>query len=887
MQTLVANARSVCGRYTLLEKLGMGGQGEVWRARDEREGCELALKVLSPTLSRNEGAWVALKREHEIVGRLDHPGILKVYEPERDDQSIVLPMELASGGDLRRLRGASYLEMVPVLIELARALEHAHARGVVHRDLKPGNVLFDADEHVRLADFGVAGTPLSTPRGLSTALSPFTASPAQLLGEPPTVADDVYGLGALIYELLTGYPPYYPRFNLQRVLEEPVPELKPRHQAPPRLMHLVIAMLAKKPRDRPPSMREVIGTLEATLNDTLACDFDAPTENIERPEEAAHAATIRSAVPETTHADAPEEPAEPVDTVVPAPAPAPMGLRPAAPAPLRTFSGRPLPPRTAQAESPAVERSPAPTPLIPGHATADELAAARAQRPQWADLKVDPVHAFMRIEPEHRRRWPWVMLVLLAVGAAASFYWLPRLAPDLLTQNPSPTPAATAATPAPAAVTPAPVPASEPVAAPSPQQPPTKSADDERVGAARASFDKSLSALDARGAGVWGGVDYASAKARAAEAVGAYDAGNTQIALARLTEAQRLLDAVGKRAPQALSVQLAAGEQALTDGDPARARQAFEFAHRIAPDDRRPADGLHRAGALESVLPLLADAVNAEAAHDYARAAQDFSQALTIDPGNARARAGLARANTAFGSDNYAKAVGAGFAALAAGRLEDARSSFEQAGRARPGGREAVEGLERVGAAMRARDYGGVRTRAAALEAQERWNDALEVYEQALKADPMLTFAVEGKARAAARADLARDLQAFIDRPQRLTDPIARSEAQSLLEQARAQEPAGPVLRSQAARLAALLPTLQMPTLQRPVHLALESDNATQVAIPEIGSFGTFSRRDIQLKPGRYTVIGTRAGYRDVRREFTITAGEDVQTISVRCVEPI
>src|SRR5580658_8609184 len=213
MQTLVANARSVCGRYTLLEKLGMGGQGEVWRARDEREGCELALKVLSPTLSRNEGAWVALKREHEIVGRLDHPGILKVYEPERDDQSIVLPMELASGGDLRRLRGASYLEMVPVLIELARALEHAHARGVVHRDLKPGNVLFDADEHVRLADFGVAGTPLSTPRGLSTALSPFTASPAQLLGEPPTVADDVYGLGALIYDLLTGYPPYYPRCN--------------------------------------------------------------------------------------------------------------------------------------------------------------------------------------------------------------------------------------------------------------------------------------------------------------------------------------------------------------------------------------------------------------------------------------------------------------------------------------------------------------------------------------------------------------------------------------------------------------------------------------------------------------------------------------------------
>src|SRR5579871_5416189 len=160
MQSAVANACKVCGHYILLEKLGMGGQGEVWRVQDEREGCELALKILNPTLARNEGAWVALKREHEIVSRLDHPGILKVFPPEREEQTAVLPMELASGGDLRRLRGASYLEIVPVLIELARALEYAHTRGVVHRDLKPGNVLFDSQERVRLVDFGVAGTPL-------------------------------------------------------------------------------------------------------------------------------------------------------------------------------------------------------------------------------------------------------------------------------------------------------------------------------------------------------------------------------------------------------------------------------------------------------------------------------------------------------------------------------------------------------------------------------------------------------------------------------------------------------------------------------------------------------------------------------------------------------
>ncbi len=456
MQSVVANARKVCGHYILLEKLGMGGQGEVWRVQDEREGCELALKILTPTLARHEGAWVALKREHEIVSRLDHPGILKVFPPEREEQSAVLPMELASGGDLRRLRGASYLEIVPVLIELARALEHAHTRGVIHRDLKPGNVLFDSQERVRLVDFGVAGTPLGATRGVSTALSPFTASPAQLLGEPPTVADDIYGLGALTYELLSGYPPYYPRFNLQRVLEEPVPELKPRHQTPPRLTNLVFAMLAKKPYDRPASMRAVIDALEATMNDTLTCDFTSAqeleraneTRQLEQPANAQALEAEEAAEPpepaELVEPVEAREPAEHIETIMPMPFAQPSGgLRAGTAVPLRTFGGQPLPARSARPDPPmSIPHSPsahveAPpvrdeAPVVPGHASAEELAAAHAQRPQWADLKIGTTPSLMRIEPEHQRRWPWILLVLLAVGAAASFYWLPELAPDLL-----------------------------------------------------------------------------------------------------------------------------------------------------------------------------------------------------------------------------------------------------------------------------------------------------------------------------------------------------------------------------------------------------------------------------------------------------------------------
>src|SRR6185437_1108524 len=176
-------------RYTLLEKLGAGGQGEVRRAHDEVRGVDIALKILSPSMAHDEAAWAALQREFEITSRLRHPSILKVFPPERDAQTVALPMELAGGGDLRRLRGAGYLEIVPVLLEVAKALEYAHERGVVHRDLKPGNVLFDSRGQVKLADFGVAGTVESaaavqsgasaTDKPLESAklgLSPFTAS---------------------------------------------------------------------------------------------------------------------------------------------------------------------------------------------------------------------------------------------------------------------------------------------------------------------------------------------------------------------------------------------------------------------------------------------------------------------------------------------------------------------------------------------------------------------------------------------------------------------------------------------------------------------------------------------------------------------------------------
>ena len=1586
-------------RYTLLDKLGAGGQGEVWRAHDATLGMDVALKVLTPKTGEKE-AWSALEHEYRIASLLDHISILKVYPPERAGDAMILPMELAEGGDLRKLRGAGFLEIIPVLLEVCQALEYAHERGVIHRDLKPGNILFDSRGHAKLADFGVAETAMKDVGTHSAAsstvptrdtnkhgYSPFTASPAQLRGEPPTPADDVYGLGALAYELLSGYPPYYPHFDKKRAMEERVPTLVPTRQIPPLLGKLVMHMLAKDPKRRPRTMREVIDELDASLNDTLTYDFEnvspatptgtaavvaaaeaaaaenqrsrpwtpesgdrrssadrrgrrkedwesdgggrrssdvrsadesrptrrpgadalrrldaqlerasadtgshprlpanssnstsdtgshraqpweaplsntgthrplshasasdtgshaklppkdaaaasghwAPAQSTARPSSdtgspSSSAATggtgsrrsstgvstadtgshrgsmgasgadtgshrgsmgapgadtgshrsatggsaggtgshramsgdtgarlsangsaasndtgshanaasvadtgshrspspgasadgahhIPSAVASASDTSSHAGPASVVDTAVHRPAAAlpadatavlpkptheptvkirspflqsndgsrsrashflsetsgalgrPNQSKPAAPPPpsatdalrpkakgsmtpaeaaaivaaaraaakadaareaaagdtsqtvalpplgwdtsktaalpplspdyvppefrdkqsnqtavrsaaparksepaglptpgktsdlsktmmlpplspdyvppefreeqprasltearsaLWDRSSDPVPPRVTdtsktmampplspdyvpqefrdserqkqtaarsapparksepaeapkptrtvdtskttalpplspdyiptefreeqtasliearsalwnrRSEKPVAPTSPTvdtsktsalpplspdyvpteflddtestraqtPPPLAPSNpmwpidgkgssragastATAAQLSAAPsqsntapAQPPpkkkaepiivvseptfshdnvtvgtypdptaifardvvqsgpapvNWGDVRLDELPKVSRLEPIPPTRWPWVVLGLAAGAAAAIYFWLPRfdtqeLPPEVaavvepiktaITSNASPNSATAAggtaqagdsadassgAAAAPAGATAsgskrastgnnvgasgartanagtgaagpptagagtAPVgsasgsgsttnrpvartaagaagtaatgaDASSPSAgsrvadtgsaasgsaasgsatsggAPAARSAATSSqpftaAEEERLRSMRQLFDNRLAALEARGAGAWGGREYAQAKQRAAESIGAHDAGNPRVSQERLATASKLLDVVEAKAPQAYSTEVAAGEQALGAGQQEVAGQAFDLARRINPTDRRAADGQRRTQNLPNLLPLIADAQNAEVAHDYARAAQDYSQALSLDPNNAAAKAGQARANAAFGDDNYAKSVGAGFAALGAGRLDEARESFVKARALNPRGAEAVEGLRRVGAALTARGFASMRQRAAMLENQERWEEAERTYEDVLAADSSLAFAQEGKARTTSRADLSLRLQQLIDRPDRLSAPGVREDARSLLDTARAQSPQGPVIRSQIARLESLIPT--------------------------------------------------------------------------------
>jgi serine/threonine-protein kinase len=247
--------------------LGSGGHGEIWRARDRAACAEVALKILIPSVAALPLAQASLQREYAIACRLRAPGILPVFQPIVGSEATVLPMAIAAGGDLRRFRGQDFLVLVPLLIEVARALEIVHAHGIVHRDLKPGNVLLDGAGHIQLADFGVAALDGEMP--VRHVGSPFNSSPQQLAGQMPSAADDMYGLGTLAYELLSGFPPFYPHFDAQRILTTTAPEVLPAQPCPIRLTTLVMSMLAKRATDRPSSMRSVIDTLDECLADTV------------------------------------------------------------------------------------------------------------------------------------------------------------------------------------------------------------------------------------------------------------------------------------------------------------------------------------------------------------------------------------------------------------------------------------------------------------------------------------------------------------------------------------------------------------------------------------------------------------------------------------------
>jgi tetratricopeptide (TPR) repeat protein len=769
MTGMLESGRVLAARYALLRKIGAGRSGETWLARDRVEKADVALKFLAAE-ARSPAARERFQHAAALQFEFDHPRLVRCLGLLEIEGRPGLALDYAAGGDARRLRGRPWRELRAPLRDLADALAALHARGYAHRDVKASNVVLDEQDRALLTDFELA-LPFGE-RDVDRSGTPLSASPQQLAGEPASQADDAYAFGAMVCELVLGYPPLAtPAASF--LFDPPV-----RAGVPADVVALVRECLAEDPGVRP-------------------LDF----------------AVVRERIDHAVH-----------DVSEPAALPPPATLRPPA--------------------------------------DADAPLAPTWQRPQAA-----PDSAALRREG-FRRGLLVASFGTLVVAAAVVFFALPRW----VAERPATTGPAAAKPTTPAAT------AASPEEAGRARIEEARRAAEELAPKVRTRLDN----LEKRGAGLWGGERFAAGKAGVAAFEQASANGEHPAALERLRAADADLQAVEKALPAQLAAALAAGSAALERGDVVEATARFQLAQRIEPGNAAAARGLARGATAEQVRVVVADALRLEGAGQAEAAIAGFRKALQLDPDARAARDGLARLAARGTATAHEAAIARGLAAQSRGDLGAARASFNEALRLRPDSAEAREGLAQLERAAGDEALAGLLARAESAERAERWRDALASYREALGANPNLLPAQRGLERVEPRAQLEAELESYLSRPERLFSQEVRAAARTTVRGVAALPAPNDVLRQQSARLTELLSAAETP-----VKVALASDNLTSVTIYRIGQLGAFDRREMELLPGRYTVVGTRSGYRDVRREVTVLPGRAPGTVEIRCEEPI
>lgn len=279
---------AVANRYAVSAQIGRGGMATVWRAHDTVLERDVALKRLRPSLMDDAESAERFRREAETVARLTHPGLVRLLDRGEDEEGPFLVMELVDGEDLKaRIRREGALdphEAARICAEVARALDHAHRHGIVHRDIKSQNVLLSGDGHAKLTDFGIARLMEThadaglTRTGMLVGSSDYLA-PEQAEGRPVDGRTDVYSLGIVLWECLTGRLPFPGESFLaiaMRHVTDPLPD--PRDVVPGIPAHLAACALragAKNPAHRFADANRFAHALEEPDSGDTA-SFDAP-----------------------------------------------------------------------------------------------------------------------------------------------------------------------------------------------------------------------------------------------------------------------------------------------------------------------------------------------------------------------------------------------------------------------------------------------------------------------------------------------------------------------------------------------------------------------------------------------------------------------------------
>lgn len=780
-------------RFTLVHELGRGGMSSVWLAEDQQLGERIALKILAAELTASPDFIDLLQEECRKARRLTHPNIVQVYEFFTTDDGCFISMQYIDGPTLGPRVLTSFPDIVECVLSLCDAIEYAHRAGIVHRDIKPANVLCDTAGTYFLTDFGIAGAVFGGKQAIGTrgGGSLPSMSPQQLDGEPASVADDIYALGALLHELLSGAPLFHPQPTPQRVRDEQPPAVtvdRSGSEVPAALTTLVQAMLDKNPGRRPARIAAVRSVLEEIRADSFSVRNAGANGKTDE-------AVIR--------------------------------------------------PRHRSARGSFVQGD-----------KAEDGKAAQLERIRSRKPGLSPLVVFAGLG------------LLVVIGAGVVF-----LLPTVVEERGSLVPRSDI----------------RPVPEENKAVEEVITVDPEILAAQRARADEVLGELltveeQLLSIGIerWGGDEWLTAGRLAETGNTAYQERDYVAALSSHRQALDRMRLLESRVKEVFARTLNDGNEALLAHDQDAAILQFEIALAIQPMQPEAQRGLQRALRLDRVLELMDKAAEAERIDDWQAAESFYRQALELDAEWFQATKGLERARQAVDQAEFETQMAAGYSAMQRQDYEPARQAFRSALKTKPGNAAATEALRQIDADLELGKIVTLRLAGRAAESAERWEEAARTYTEILAVDPKIEAVSDDLQRARERIRLADDLDNAIASVDRFYEDRVAKQAAAVLARAQLISGPGPVLAEQIVQLAELL---RIAAIAVPV--SFESNNLTDVVIYKVGRLGVFTARTVDLKPGSYVAVGTRDGYRDVRRTFRVAADGAMSPIVVTCEEPI
>ncbi|MGD8875257.1 MAG: hypothetical protein PVH38_08925, partial [Gammaproteobacteria bacterium] len=386
--------------------------------------------------------------------------------------------------------------------------------------------------------------------------------------------------------------------------------------------------------------------------------------------------------------------------------------------------------------------------------------------------------------------------------------------------------------------------------------------------------------LELENASTWGEPDWSEAASLAA-------AGDRYFARLQFTAAARDYEAALDRLQQLqdnrdsiLAAALEEAQRALAENDADTASARFQVVLAIQPEHPAAVRGLAQAGSRNAVIEQMNLGQAAAANSDLEAARTAYRQALLLDADYAPAREALQQLTAQINARDFNAAMTRALAALDAGQTGAAGKALAEAGQLQPGNTAVQDARQRLREIQAQSSLDRLRRSAADRASDEDWQAAVELYRKALAIDPAAGFAHTGLSRAEARVKLHAQIDHYLDEPARVYSATPLANAEKLLAAASEAPPDEPRL---AGKLAALRELVTR--AGTPLTLTLNSDGATSVVIYHVGRLGQFTTRQLELLPGDYTIVGSRPGYRDVRKVVRLRPGVPLPSLPVRCEE--